>query len=843
MDVDELTGLFGPGHERTLVHRLSGLTEAQRKKLAPAVRGVVRDRYIGDANRSVLLAALGTLGGARQVANALSFSWRPQDPADLAVRVLRDRDPHWLPRLPEALLGEASNWPLVRALVREGLVGRPDQPEYLVFMVNGVRSTMHVDSTETIRECLERDPGLLDTEVWDLLALELAGRRLAMIDGWLERPWGPRGENRDATRLDLPERTWRVALAGLASDGRIDRARLVDTVLAAPLHDWSPTDLAWFVRLHDELAPTAADVVDRQATYARLLTVEHGPSVKLAQKALTSVLDDERLEVPALLEASRATLTRPDKASVAAQLRLLAGVHRQHPGAEVAGVVRIALDHPRADVRERAAQLLAKVAPDAVVTDEVAVAPMADLAFSRPVPRPRPALEPVVPVADADELADLFLRLVEEADDPIEVERLLDGVLRLARERPAGADVLLRRVTQGEFWTHELRAVLASLAVTWLDPRSKAGRTTERMHIAPIGWQAGPPPQSTVYDAATGRFRAVARAVRGGGAPSVALPSYSDGSIEPADLSARLARLGRRDHPTPEDVALAVLRVPPDRLHGVVTGKGWSARVAALAMEQVQLRRPRWERVTGQVTDRWSRGTQLVVGFRDPASPSSSAGPVDCLLNRADALADARELLDIGTYESRFEQTLALCAVQLPHHPDHLASHVQLVQLRDRDKDRGVTAVLMDAIARTAVVPGAPASSSLVLGLAAKDARVRTSAQDALLDLAAFGLLDGAEVGRQTAAHLADDLVVGSRVAAGLAETARADDAAVLPVLDALARLLPVLPGRRDAGAFLELTADLVERTGRRVELPEELRSLAAGKSTSMTAKAVRRLI
>ena len=148
----------------------------------------------------------------------------------------------------------------------------------------------------------------------------------------------------------------------------------------------------------------------------------------------------------------------------------------------------------------------------------------------------------------------------------------------------------------------------------------------------------------------------------------------------------------------------------------------------------------------------------------------------------------------------------------------------------------------MDALARSTGVPGAPACSSLVLGLAAKDARVRTSAQDALLDLSGSGLLDGVELGRQAAAHLADDLVVGSRVAAGLAETARADEEAVLPVLDALARLLPVLPGRRDAGAFLELTADLVERTGRRVEMPDELRSLAAGKSSSMTAKAARRL-
>ena len=92
---------------------------------------------------------------------------------------------------------------------------------------------------------------------------------------------------------------------------------------------------------------------------------------------------------------------------------------------------------------------MATIAPDDVVAEPVVTA-----TFRAPPPRPRATPERVAPVADADELADLFLRLVEEADDPIEVERLLDGVLRLASERPADAGVLLRRATAGEFWAN-----------------------------------------------------------------------------------------------------------------------------------------------------------------------------------------------------------------------------------------------------------------------------------------------------------------------------------------------------------------------------------------------------
>jgi hypothetical protein len=84
----------------------------------------------------------------------------------------------------------------------------------------------------------------------------------------------------------------------------------------------------------------------------------------------------------------------------------------------------------------------------------------------------------------------------------------------------------------------------------------------------------------------------------------------------------------------------------------------------------------------------------------------------------------------------------------------------------------------------------------------------------------------GADVG---ALLLQDEIVVGQRLSAGLGEVARASDAAVLPLLEALQELMAVLPGRRDAGPFLELAADLAQRTGRRLQLPVEFRTLALG--------------
>ncbi|RYP85891.1 hypothetical protein EKO23_11335 [Nocardioides guangzhouensis] len=841
MDADELIAMFGSEHRHTLVDRLAPLTEVERKKLAPAVRAWGKENYPDRTSRAgFFLAALGTLGGPRQVATAFSFFWGPDHgQVDLAIRVLRDRQPHWLPELPDALLAESSNWPLVRALVREGLAARPaESADYLLHLVHGVRADPRWDATETTRQCLERDPGLLEHELWDLLALETAGRRLAYQDSWLQKPWTPPGRPAEARREPTPERTWRHGLAALANDGVIDRSRLLDAALAAPLQDWAAVDIAWYVGLLGELDPTDDEVLARQQVWCRLLTVDHGPSVKLAQKRLLGLVD--RLDVDPLLEASRATLARPDKSSVAAQLRLLAAVARAHPAAAVGDAAAVALDHPRTDVREQAMALLAGIAPD--LASDLAPGMVDAAPFTAPAPVLPPEPERVVPVADPDELTELFLQLIEEADDPIAVERLLDGALRFATQRPAAAEVLLRRVDDEHYGA--LLQVLCALASAWLSDDRSAARRGANLFLGESGWLDRRPPSRSLMETLSLRLQAVSRAVRTGGAPSVALPTYADGSIDPADLSERLAG-PRRGRPVPEDLALAVLRVHPDRLDEVSVGRGWAARIVARAVTEVREARPVWERVADVVPQRYPfQQPVAMVTFRDRASGVGREGPVAALLSRRHPLDDVRgDRLHQGLYDSRFEQALGLATLMLPHHPDHLAAHVHPFLVRDLARDRAQTVPLADAWARSRGPGDAPLASALVLGLAARDARARTATQDALLDLAAAGRLDGSELGRQAGALLADDTVIGKRVAEGLAATAIADDAAVVPVLDALAALLPVLPGRRDAGAFLEPAAELAERSGRPVAVPDELRRVAGGRSTSLAAKAARRLL
>ena len=158
-------------------------------------------------------------------------------------------------------------------------------------------------------------------------------------------------------------------------------------------------------------------------------------------------------------------LQRPDKGNPVAALKLLASI----TGSEerVADVVAVALDHGDIDIQERARALLLDLGKTAPTGGP------RPLGMSSPLPGYEPV--PVVPVATPDELAELFDRLIEEADDPVEVERSLDGVLRFATTPPKhSAGVLADRaqaVLAGSYvstWSGEaVRARWGPSRCTW----------------------------------------------------------------------------------------------------------------------------------------------------------------------------------------------------------------------------------------------------------------------------------------------------------------------------------------------------------------------------------------
>jgi hypothetical protein len=106
---------------------------------------------------------------------------------------------------------------------------------------------------------LRADPGLLDDEVWRLFRVPAAGAELD--GGWTG---------------------WEEALVTLAAAGAIDRGRLIDACLDAFTSDFPPNHVGWYLRLHDQLAPSPGE---RAARSVRYLTLLSAPSKVLAMTA------------------------------------------------------------------------------------------------------------------------------------------------------------------------------------------------------------------------------------------------------------------------------------------------------------------------------------------------------------------------------------------------------------------------------------------------------------------------------------------------------------------------------------------------------------------------------
>ena len=872
--VDDVLGLLGSDENAPhLAEVLCRLDDKQRKALSGPVQKHAEATWLNREGQSAsILAVLGCVTGVRQAAARLEWISLGDDAEHLAVEVIAARQPHWLPSLPEALLVGRERPPhgfrLVRALVRAGVVGRPTFPEYPLAMVRGLVGRHGWMDGPTVLDRLRGDPGLLDTEVWQLFTTEGAGKLLASHDSWLLKPYQRPGDR--PTIPARPERTWQHALTTLAAEGAIDRGRLLDATLAAFLRDWTAGDVGWFAKFHDGLAPTVDETANRQPTYGRLLSVDPGPPVNLGLRTLATLLAHERLDTDVLLANVPAALTRRDKGPAVEGLKLLGEAAKKMPDLtdRLVDVASHALTHERVDVQERALLLIAKLVPDPARRQTIvevhadALAPSlqterAPLAPTQPA-APRIA-DPLQPVADADELGELLASLVEEADDPAEVERLLEGTARLGSKRPArGVGALLKRLHvlagtyyPGPWFREELRADLVQLGLVWLERRPPGRGYGGRQYAIDFQQRDGVIHGNARHRAdwslaglVTMRIHEIAVTVAAGGATLLSFPTRRDGTLDAEALNARVRTVGRMTKPLPLDAGLAVLRVDPDEYGQLrLPSAHRTARFLQDQLDTLAVYRPDWELVTGESKGLYRQQITTAVTWRDNHSAAGSPEKiVDAVLDRRDPLLNlALEAAD-GEYTGRFDQVTAMWPLMLPHHPDVLAAHAQPRLNRALTKNRNGIEPLLDGIGSARRNVGPPSMSALLFGLAAKNGGERTRAIDAIVELSGRAVLDGTQFGTQLSALLATDAVIGSRIVPGLVDAARADAHAAGTVIDCLIAVLPTLAGRRDAHQFIDLLAQLATQHGRNVALPQPFADLASGKRTSMLAKACRRV-
>ncbi|WP_020580140.1 DUF6493 family protein [Actinopolymorpha alba] len=839
----------------TVVSLLAGRTEKERAAVARAVKEYYRRPlfYLERANAPFALAVLGAVSRATQVSRLLDWSGLSDVSVTMAVRVLTDRNPAWIADLPAALLNARRHgggwWRLVRQLVRQGVVSAPDEPNYTLHMVRNLGRQSRSDQESSLANRLAEDPALLEDEVPRLFRVEGAGPHLHGHDYYAK------GD----------DELWAACLIDA-----LPRQKAIDLALSALQQDWPAHDVTWYVDFHRRLQPTVEEMTSRQNTYRALLSATASTVVKLAQDALRQLLAAQRLDIHAFLDIADAPLHRTEKSLGLTQIALLHAVTdaEPHHAPTCARAVIAGLTHPHQAVQQAAAEAVLAMKADSdprVATEVRSCLPAlggraADIlvpvftdsesessaAFVQ-VPGPRRTPLTVQPQEmarlDPDMIEPALVHLLEDATDPLLIEQVLDFVATNADRRPT-SEALLDQAQTLLYWCRAFRGTdvgvdLAQVVVSWMTGREP--EETVRLDAVPHfdGRTFGSRPDENVPailslgTIVSSRLRELAVvAAHGHPRTLLAAPTYINATISTADLRARLDELARARHDLlPMDLETAVLRAGPAVMSELLANQP-SADVGLVRVTTDMTRTPTWQRQAGQprgssnflagIVGRYDLRPRVVV-WRDTSAPTGSPDRIiTSLLDLQEPLSRAGYRWDDSDIvrSPRHHQLVACWPLVAPHHPDVVMAQAHPMLCRQVWEVRDAAVPLVQSLATLTIPPGEPTWSALSLALSGKNPTLRTAAVDAVVGLVSTNLLDGAALGRVSAQHAADKMIIVQRLLRSLEEAANANAACTWRVFDTLEALLPGLVGHRDLGRALLLTDELAQRCGRTAVLP-----------------------
>ncbi|MDA0639549.1 MULTISPECIES: hypothetical protein [Nonomuraea] len=831
------------------------LDEAGRREVADGLPGHIgvarkavteRDRRRGvwtdgeEWIEPMRVAGAGVLGGAAAVATWLyrrDFTrWRrPLDSGPL-LRVIAARPPRWqadlAARLALRLRGSRAqarddSVPLALELLRRSGAVPPDHDPLTVAWVSQPPD-------------LEHDP-LAGHLVPRLFEAEGVGRAL-------------REDNVDPPSWDASRRTWLGALRDAVAAGRLDPEPLVDGCLSRFLRGGDATDLRFFARLHEMLAPEPSE--RRVPDYLRLLPASPGAVAELALRQLRGA---GGLSGADLGEAVAALMFRPEGKFVRAGLTLLDRAARDAAGDldDLAPALASAFLCESYEVRERAVRLAVKHAArftpaGAEAVREAAGVLPAELAARLPeaygavAAEPEPAddfeLVPLPPFEPAARepfpppLGDLTAAY-DKVGDGIVFERWLDGFVRDPSKRPRPGQ---GRIYERPHWCHLAEwteALLREAADPGAEPpvRPRAGHAAECDTDTGFDRLPAPGHVSAPHYAMLLRCAEIHAALKAGTLPPylLATPTLTSGHLDPAELVARVEGYERAGaEALPADLGQALLRLPrevdPEVIDraGKLTSEAGATLARRLAARPEPELRVDWSHANGDYTHDRQRGEHSPrLRPRIRVEPTGLA-LVDTLLS------DPRPWTfeDHGRYMESWRLTLPSDREAVAM---HLLPHLLNIWERPGYFHRYVAALFSQ---------DGPVGEATALLIAAQ---VAERGRDLLLSAAAAGLLPAVECGRQLGLCLRRDVARMSDVRAILEECAeRGAHREVWQIMTGLLAVYLPGPDERPHASHtqaLSFAIDAARRAGARGPLPAA-EEAAARKGASRFVRTARAL-
>lgn len=517
------------------------------------------------------------------------LGWRVIPRDGFVVDLVRNLQPDWANQWVQDLSeNEPRTYHSIRLLYDAGLCEKPTGEGYILGMIEGlpgwrIAPSALWDKDTPLAERIRRTPDIRDEDVWRLFEVEGGGDlSLSSFDKYV-------GGKKTGG--------WTGALVELSEDGTLSRDRLLDESLNALGRDFAQFRAGWYSRFHDALAPTLEERVARRDQYLRLLGSSIPPTVSFALKAVLQLDKANELPPDELMQCIEPVLHARAKGTVASGLKLIANAAKRNPeiSRDACKLAATALIHETADVQKKSLDLIDSLGG---TNDGDVVSALADYADGiAPSLRSRrsemlgdtessPAsdetgseyvkdvISNIGPIGSLDELIAEFLRVLEDASQPLQIERVLDGLARFGAQRPKDfnkfvgplrkrAVAIIKRLPDDQ-----LQYQIARLAYAFAASEKLSSEDTFRYpnaDIAPYS-QNQERERRSFEDTFLRRNIELLNQVRSGHQlPLLCAPTDSRGFVAADALLTRYsAYKSARVVPGPTDTALALMRLSPD---------------------------------------------------------------------------------------------------------------------------------------------------------------------------------------------------------------------------------------------------------------------------------------
>ena len=367
MAPEELEKFVARGDAKGLVKAVASLTEKQRKTLsttAQSLRKEIDKAWTFDRGDRPL-ERLKPLAGRKKV--TLRDQWEATNVAVFAVcpfsqakkihivrydegeniflRVILDRKPDWIDKWINDCLGrnELIEWQTYWTLYQEGLCQKPDSDEYFQFLAVSELGWRPTNNNFSLSEKLAEHPQLLE-DLWKFFEVETT----AFAYDWYEAVEG--------------HESWPEAIVKLAEAGKLDRSRLLDASLAGLTTGFKQNVLNGFIKFHQQLNPTAAEIAQRQSTFCDLCSSPLSSVVTFANKMLKKLDQVKKLDDESFVAAAESTFNVTTKGPPKAAIGLLKKVAKRsaHLLPQIQRSLLTAIRHPAEEIQTLAIELLSQ---------------------------------------------------------------------------------------------------------------------------------------------------------------------------------------------------------------------------------------------------------------------------------------------------------------------------------------------------------------------------------------------------------------------------------------------------------------------------------------------------